>query len=100
MSMPSSTEGAAPANGRADAPLGISNRAEIALHGIYEISKILAVPGRLEVSLSNVLTVLSSFLEMRHGMIALLDDKGLPNAVVGIGWSEGLAKSHFENLPE
>ncbi len=100
MPMPSSMNGSEPSGSRADSPSALSSRAEIALHGIYEISKILSAPCRMETSLSNVLTVLSSFLEMRHGMIALLDDKGLPNAVVGIGWSEGLAKSHFENLPE
>ena len=99
MPMPSSKDDDAAPKGRAEG-LSISSRAEIALHGIYEISKILAVPGRLETSLSNVLTVLSSFLEMRHGMIALLDDKGAPTSVVGVGWSEGLAKSHFEMLPE
>ena len=41
---------------------------EIALTGIYEISKILNAPNRLETTLSNVLNVLSSFLQMRHGV--------------------------------
>jgi len=77
-----------------------SSRAEVALHGVYEVSKILAVPARLESTLSNVLMLLSSFLEMRHGLIALLDEKGDPEAVVGLGWNETNAKSHFQRLPE
>ena len=86
--------------GLADAAAAFSSRAELALHGVYEISKILAVPARLETTLSNVLTLLSSFLEMRHGMIALLADDGSPRAVVGVGWSEDHAKAYFERLPE
>ncbi|MGP8232068.1 MAG: nif-specific transcriptional activator NifA [Methylovirgula sp.] len=86
--------------GLVDAAAAFSSRAELALHGVYEISKILAVPARLETTLSNVLTLLSSFLEMRHGMIALLADDGSPRAVVGVGWSEDHAKAYFERLPE
>ena len=81
-------------------PNEYSNRADIALHGVYEISKILATPARLETTLSNVLKLLSSFLEMRHGIIALLDDSGAPNVVVGVGWNEENAKSHFDRIPE
>ena len=81
-------------------PTLLSNRAEIALHGVYEISKILAIPARLETTLSNVLKLLSSFLEMRHGIIALLDDSGVPKVVVGVGWNEENAKSHFDRIPE
>ena len=77
-----------------------STRAELALHGVYEISKLLALPVRIETTLSNVLTLLSSFLEMRHGLIALLDEHGEPDIVVGMGWEEANAKSHFERLPE
>ncbi|GLI94073.1 nif-specific transcriptional activator NifA [Methylocystis echinoides] len=73
---------------------------ETALVGIYEISKLLASPARLENVLAGVLTLLSSFLDMRHGLIALLDDKGAPEVVVGSGWSEGAAKVFFERLPE
>ena len=81
-------------------PSAVSSRAEISLQGIYEISKILSAPSRLELSLSKVLAILSSFLAMRHGLIALLGENGEPDTVVGIGWREGLAKEHFERLPE
>ena len=77
-------------------------RADIALRGVYEISKVLAVPaGRLENTLGNVLTLLSSFLDMHHGLVALLDDKGNPRSVVGIGAAENLivAAEMFLNHP-
>lgn len=82
------------------APAELSNRADLALHGVYEISKILATPGRLETTLSNVLKLLSSFLEMRHGIIALLDEAGTPKIVVGAGWNEENAKTYFDRIPE
>ncbi|WP_373061416.1 nif-specific transcriptional activator NifA [Zavarzinia sp.] len=75
-------------------------RAAMALYGIYEISKLLATPARLESSLAGVLSLLSSFLDMRNGLIALLDDAGTPEIVVGSGWSEATAKRYFERLPE
>lgn len=73
---------------------------DTALVGIYEISKLLASPNRLESVLAGVLALLSSFLDMRHGLIALLDAKGDPEIVVGSGWSEGAAKRFFDRLPE
>ncbi|MGA2779028.1 MAG: nif-specific transcriptional activator NifA [Steroidobacteraceae bacterium] len=75
-------------------------RADIALVGIYEISKLLAIPARLEISFSTVLKLLASFLDMRHGLIALLDDKGTPEMVVGSGWSDATARRYFDRLPE
>ena len=56
---------------------------ETALSGIYEISKILNAPNRLETTLSSVLNVLSSFLQMRHGVISLLADDDVPDITVG-----------------
>lgn len=76
------------------------NQAEVALGGIYEISKLLASPNRLEPTLSGVLALLSSFLDMRHGLIALLDGEGKADIVVGSGWSEDNAARYFERLPE
>ncbi len=80
---------------RAAADLG-----ETALVGVYEISKLLASGARLEVSLAGVLSLLSSFLDMRHGLIALLDKEGKPEIVVGSGWTETNAKIYFDRLPE
>ncbi len=77
-----------------------SGNAEMALYGVYEISKVLSEPGRLEVTLGKVLRLLSSFLDMRHALIALLGERGDPEVVVGSGWSEATAKRYFERLPE
>ncbi|TIU28398.1 MAG: nif-specific transcriptional activator NifA, partial [Mesorhizobium sp.] len=44
-------------------------KADISLSGIYEISKVLTAPARLEITLANVVNILSSFLQMRHGAI-------------------------------
>ncbi len=73
---------------------------ESALVGIYEISKLLTSPNRLERTLAGVLALLSSFLDMRHGLIAMLDKQGEPEVVVGSGWSEVNAKKYFDRLPE
>ena len=73
---------------------------EIALTGIYEISKILNAPNRLETTLSSVLNVLSSFLQMRHGVISLLADDDVPDITVGIGWNEGTDERYRSRLPE
>src|SRR6266702_3813922 len=73
---------------------------EIALTGIYEISKILNAPNKLETTLSNVLNVLSSFLQMRHGVISLLADDDVPDITVGIGWNEGTDERYRARLPE
>ncbi len=77
-----------------------SRWSDIALGGIYEISKILTRPARVEVTLANVITLLSSFLDMHHGLIALLDEEGGPELVVGAEWNEETSKLNFENLPE
>lgn len=72
---------------------------EIALIGIYEVSKILAKPARLETMLSNVLNLLSSFLEMQHGTIVLFDDDDVPDVVVGACWTEEVAAQGHVRLP-
>ncbi len=68
--------------------------------GIYEISKMLTRPARLETALSGVVNLLNSFLDMSGGLIALLDEEDRTTTVVGAGWNEAEAKEHFERLPE
>lgn len=80
-------------------PQSIS-RAHSALTGMYEISKALTRPARLEMALSTVINLLGSFMEMNNGLIALLDERGETTTVVGAGWSEATAKEYFERLPE
>ncbi|MGA2964319.1 MAG: nif-specific transcriptional activator NifA, partial [Candidatus Korobacteraceae bacterium] len=77
-----------------------SSRANSALIGIYKISQTLTRPGRLEVTLSGVINLLASFLDMNNGLIALLDEEDRTSIVVGAGWSETTAREHFERLPE
>jgi len=77
-----------------------ASHAQVALYGIYEISKVMALPERLEVTLARVLHLMSSFLDMRHGLIALLGEDGSPDTVVGSGWSEATAKRYLAHLPE
>jgi len=72
---------------------------EIALTGIYEISKILSTPARLETTLSNVVNLLSSFMQMQHGVISLLADDGIPDITVGAGWNEGTDERYRARLP-
>ncbi len=77
-----------------------TRRTDVALYGVYEISKLLTSPTRLEVTLANVVHLLSSFLDMRHGLIALLGNDNGPEVVVGSGWSEATARRYFDQLPE
>jgi Nif-specific regulatory protein len=73
---------------------------EIALTGIFEISKILTAPTRLETTLANVVNLLQSFLQMRHGVVSLLADDGIPDLTVGAGWSEGSDERYRGRLPQ
>ncbi|MDR3516831.1 MAG: nif-specific transcriptional activator NifA [Azospirillaceae bacterium] len=75
-------------------------RRAAALYGVYEISKVLTTPERLETTLSTVMALLASFLDMRHGLIALLDDQGDPETVIGAGCSDAVARNQFDRLPE
>jgi len=73
---------------------------EIALSGVYEISKIITSATRLEAALASVVNVLSSFMQMRHGVIALLGDDETPEIVVDAGWNEHVATRDRGRLPE
>jgi len=73
---------------------------DIALTGVYEISKILTSKARLETTLSNVLNVLSSFLQMRHGVISLLGDDDVPEIILGTNWNEGARGEFWARQPK
>ncbi|WP_082885051.1 nif-specific transcriptional activator NifA [Bradyrhizobium stylosanthis] len=72
---------------------------EIALRGVFEISNMLASPSRLEVALANVIDLLQSSLQMRHGVVSLLADDDEPEIAVGAGWSEGSDERYRMRLP-
>ncbi|WP_051356668.1 nif-specific transcriptional activator NifA [Azorhizobium doebereinerae] len=73
---------------------------EVALIGVYEISKILTAPRRLEVTLANVVNILSSMLQMRHGMICILDGEGDPDMVATTGWTPEMAGQIRARVPQ
>ena len=72
---------------------------EVALMGIYEISKILSGPTRLEQTLANVVNVLSCFFDMRLGMIVILDADGEPEIIATAGWATEAKGKPIETLP-
>ena len=39
-------------------------------------------------------------MQMRHGVIALLEDDGTPEIIVDAGWSQDVAKRNFRRMPE
>jgi Nif-specific regulatory protein len=88
----SSGQGAQNSRGRTPSP-------DTALLGIYEISKILTAPARLEQTLANVVSVLSSFLDMKLGMIVILDSKGDPEIVATSNWADQMHRRPIETLP-
>ena len=72
---------------------------ETALSGIYEISKIVTSPASLKVMLNNVVSVMSSFLDMRLATLALLDDKGDPEINVSASTEHELASGEDAEIP-
>lgn len=77
-----------------------SRHADVALLGIYEISKVLTAPLSLDAALHGVANLLSNFLDMRHGLIALLTAEGAAELVVGSHCDAAGARAQFERLPE
>lgn len=75
-------------------------RADVALTGVYEISRVLTVTARLETKLAGVLGFLDGFLDMRRGIIALLLPDGTPALAIGSEGDEIAARQYFEHLPE
>lgn len=75
---------------------------EGALAGISDISKLLSAPApsRLEVTLANVVDLLRSFVQMRHGIISLVDGNGKRDITVGADWSEGSDERYRMGLPQ
>lgn len=61
------------------------SQADVWLRGIYEVSKALTAPARLEITLANVAHILPSFVQMRQGAIVLLDSEGEPQIAASAG---------------
>ncbi|MER8594763.1 nif-specific transcriptional activator NifA [Mesorhizobium sp. M1182] len=75
----------APRDTRPEPPIKSMPQADIALRGLYEISKVLTAPSELEITLANVVNILPSFLQMRHGAIVVLDAEGEPEIAATAG---------------
>ncbi|MCK8784976.1 nif-specific transcriptional activator NifA [Roseomonas sp. NAR14] len=70
------------------------------LQGIYEISKILCQPAALPRVLKSTLGVLDSFFDMSLGLIALFDEAGDAELVVGTHLSDADARLRLAAIPE
>jgi Nif-specific regulatory protein len=90
----------APAGAAFSPPVHPRGRSDITLAGVYEISKILVAPSRLETTLANVLNLLSSFLDMRNGTVVLVDEEGLPDIVIGTCWSAEMSTQRRDTLSQ
>ncbi|WVT06369.1 nif-specific transcriptional activator NifA (plasmid) [Sinorhizobium chiapasense] len=64
---------------------GTKNKADPFVSGIYQISKVLTAPTRLEITLTNVVNILSSMLEMRDAAIVVLENETEPEIVATAG---------------
>ncbi|MGO9473634.1 MAG: nif-specific transcriptional activator NifA [Rhodomicrobium sp.] len=82
--------GAMPSSGR---------YSETALSGIYEISKIVTSPSSLKVMLNNVVSVMSSFLDMRLASLVLIDQDGDPEIKVSASTEPALAAGDSAEIP-
>ncbi len=72
---------------------------ETALSGIYEISKIVTSPASLRVMLNNVVSVMTSFLDMRLATIVLLNKDGDPDVKVAASTEYMMDASEEADLP-
>ncbi len=79
--------------------LGNVRYSETALSGIYEISKIVTAPSSLRVMLNNVVSVMSSFLDMRLATVMLLNKDGDPEIKVAASTEHMMDASKEADLP-
>src|SRR3974390_1658951 len=79
-------------------PIGV-RYTETALSGIYEISKIVTSPSSLKVMLNNVVSVMSSFLDMRLATLVLLDKDGDPDIKVAASTELTIEPNEASDLP-
>jgi len=75
------------------------NSSALSLISIYEISKILSSSLNLEKTLREVVNLLSSYLEMRRGMVTLVSDKTQLEVVAAAGMTPDALKREGGNQP-
>ncbi|KIM00675.1 Nitrogenase (molybdenum-iron)-specific transcriptional regulator NifA [Paramagnetospirillum magnetotacticum MS-1] len=76
-----------------------SDESALPLIGIYEISKILGATLDLDKALHDVLNVLASYLNMRHGAVVLKDEAGKSHLAAVTGMSLRLAREGVLKYP-
>jgi Nif-specific regulatory protein len=76
------------------------NSAALSLVSIYEISKILTAGATLEGSLRAVLNLMSSYMEMRRGVVAIVNDEGALCVVAAACLTPSAIENGDADLPE
>ncbi|MFT8737212.1 MAG: nif-specific transcriptional activator NifA [Zymomonas mobilis] len=79
---------------------GQSGWSDMALFGLYEISKILCAPMETVTLIKRVIAVLESFIDLHHAVIALFDDRQEAEIIVGAKSDQQGAKIYFDSIPE
>ena len=74
-------------------------RAALSLISLYEISKILSASLNLEATLRAVVNILSSYMDMRRGVVAIVGDDGALNVVAASGLSPKAVSEGAADLP-
>jgi Nif-specific regulatory protein len=74
-------------------------RAARSLISLYEISKILSASLNLEPTLRAVLNILSSYMDMRRGVVAIVGEDGALNVVAASGLSPQAVRDGAADLP-
>ncbi|MBK8176362.1 MAG: nif-specific transcriptional activator NifA [Rhodospirillales bacterium] len=77
-----------------------ANSASLSLLSMYEISKILTASASLEASLRAVLNLMSSYMEMRRGVVAILAEDGSLDVVAAACLAPSAIESGVADLPE
>ncbi|WP_370906540.1 nif-specific transcriptional activator NifA [Ensifer sp. WSM1721] len=78
----------------------IKTQADLSLSGIYQISKVLTAPTRLEITLANVVNTLPSLLDMRHGAIVVLERDEEPEFVATAGVTRPPQSGNDRAIPQ
>jgi len=74
------------------------NSSSLSLISIYEISKILSSSLNLEKTLRDVVNLLSSYLEMRRGMVTLVNTQGQMEVIAAAGMTPDALKKDGSRL--
>jgi Nif-specific regulatory protein len=77
----------------------VEKQASLALVSIYEISKILTGSQDLSATLRSVLNMMSSYMAMRRGVVALIDEDGTLEVAAAAGLSHNAVTDGVADIP-